>query len=59
MLETMTRADFEQLLAGPSGKYFIGRWDYYKVVIEIAQREQPVSVIELGPSQLPTSNMTC
>lgn len=51
MLQSMTRADFEQLLAGPSGKYFIGRWDYYKVVIEIAQREQPASVIELGPGQ--------
>ncbi len=48
-METMTYADYEALLNGPRSQYFRGRWEYYKVAIEIVQRINPASVLELGP----------
>ena len=52
-LSLMTYEDFERLLEGPRGKYYIGRWEYFKEVINIIEHENVHSVIELGPGLLP------
>ena len=49
----MTYQDYEELLNGPKGHYYIGRWEYFKEVIKIIQNEKFQSVIELGPGLLP------
>ena len=50
-MRTMDFADFEKLLQGPAGPYFVGRWEYYKVVADIVNRLNPASVLELGPGR--------
>jgi len=50
-MELMTYSDFENLLSGPMGPYYVGRWEYFKVVIDIISRLNPQSVLELGPGQ--------
>jgi len=48
----MTHDDFQQLLGHPKwGKYYIGRWEYFKHVIDFFHRLNPSSVLELGPGQ--------
>lgn len=50
-MDTITPEDFQNLLQGDLGKYYIGRWEYYKVVIDLVNRLQPAAVLELGPGQ--------
>jgi hypothetical protein len=50
-MNTITPEDFQNLLQGDLGKYYIGRWEYYKVVIDLVNRLQPTAVLELGPGQ--------
>ena len=50
-METIDFTDFQNLLHGPMGTYYTGRWDYFKVVIDIVNRLKPQSVLELGPGQ--------
>jgi hypothetical protein len=49
----MTYSDYEELLHGPRGDYYFGRWEYFKEVIQIIQKEDFKSVVELGPGLLP------
>ena len=50
-METITFKDFQNLLEGQMKKYYLGRWAYYKVVIDIVHKANPKSVLELGPGQ--------
>jgi hypothetical protein len=50
-MKTIDLTDFENLLNGPMGEYYNGRWEYIKVVIDIVNRQKPSSVLELGPGQ--------
>jgi hypothetical protein len=34
-MEKKSFSDFQTLLKGTLGQYYIGRWEYYKVVIDI------------------------
>lgn len=52
-LALMTYEDFEELLDGPRGQYYSGRWEYFKEVLKIIQNERFKNVIELGPGLLP------
>lgn len=52
-LSLMTYKDYEDLLKGPRGQYYIGRWEYFKEVLKIISNENVKSVIELGPGLLP------
>ncbi len=52
-LTLMTYDDYEKLLEGPRGKYYIGRWEYFKEVIKVIQNENFSSAIELGPALSP------
>jgi hypothetical protein len=52
-LPLMTYDDYEELLNGPKGHYYIGRWEYFKEVLKVIQNEKVKSVIELGPGLLP------
>ncbi|MCX7424636.1 MAG: methyltransferase domain-containing protein [Planctomycetia bacterium] len=46
----MTHDDFAELLEHPKwGRYYVGRWEYFKVAIDIFQRLNPSNVLELGP----------
>lgn len=45
----MNIEDFKELLDGPMGKYFIGRWEYFKEVINIIANLDIDSVLEVGP----------
>lgn len=47
----MTYEDYQKLLKGPLGKYYIGRWEYFKEVIGIIKNENIQSVLEIGPAQ--------
>lgn len=49
----MTYSDYEDLLHGPRGNYYLGRWEYFKEVIQIVQEEDFQSVVELGPGLFP------
>lgn len=53
ILNLMTFKDYEELLNGPRGQYYIGRWEYFKEVLKIIQNEEIKNVIELGPGLLP------
>jgi len=51
-LELMTKDDYQQLLKHPQlGSYYIGRWEYFKHVIDFVNYINPKSVLELGPGQ--------
>lgn len=52
-LTLMTYKDYEELLNGPRGQYYIGRWEYFKEVLKVIQNEKVKNVIELGPGLLP------
>jgi hypothetical protein len=52
-LDLMTYEDFKELLNGPGGRYYAGRWEYFKEVLGIIRDQKPKSVIELGPGLLP------
>jgi hypothetical protein len=52
-LSLMTFEDYEELLNGQRGQYYIGRWEYFKEVLKIIHNEKFKSVIELGPGLLP------
>ncbi len=49
----MTKEDFQKLLGGERGRYYEGRWEYFKEVIEIIKNENIESVLEIGPAQEP------
>jgi len=48
----ITKKDFDEV-ADKDMYYVAKRWDYYKYVIEMIERIQPDSVIELGAYKLP------
>jgi hypothetical protein len=50
-MKTMELEEFQNLLRGPMGEYYVGRWEYYQVVSDIVNRQNPTSVLELGPGQ--------
>ena len=50
-MKTMTISDYQALICGDLGDYYAGRWEYYNVVIDMIQRNNPSSVLELGPGQ--------
>lgn len=50
-MDTMDFDDYQNLLRGDHGDYYIGRWEYYKVVIDMIHRQNPKTVLELGPGQ--------
>lgn len=50
-MDTMELVDYQNLLLSSAGDYFVGRWDYYSVVIDIVKRHNPQSVLEIGPGQ--------
>lgn len=49
----MTYEDYQLLLKGDLGKYYEGRWEYFKEVIDIIKSEKVESVLEIGPAQEP------
>ena len=49
----MTYKDYQNLLKGKLGRYYKGRWEYFKKVIEIIKKEKIDSVLEIGPGQKP------
>lgn len=49
----MTHDDYLELLKGKMGKYYEGRWEYFKEVIRIIKNEDVESVLEIGPAQEP------
>jgi hypothetical protein len=51
MLKTMTKEDFDLLAKGSDRKYYNGRWNYYKAVIDLVKELNPMSVLEIGPSR--------
>ncbi|MBN1553686.1 MAG: hypothetical protein JXA11_02990 [Phycisphaerae bacterium] len=51
-LEPMTEDDFQRLLDHPKwGRYYDGRWEYYRHVVDFVRRIEPESVLEVGPGQ--------
>jgi hypothetical protein len=52
-IDIMTYEDYEELLKGPGSSYYIGRWEYFKEVIEIIKSHSIRSVLEVGPGLLP------
>lgn len=52
-LELMTHKDFEDLINGPYAEYYLGRWEYYKEVISIVEKDKPQNTVELGPGYMP------
>jgi hypothetical protein len=50
-MDTMTFDDYQALLNGTVGDYYAGRWEYFSVVIDMVQRHNPTSVLELGPGR--------
>jgi hypothetical protein len=50
-MEVMTKKDYQKLLKGPLGRYYKGRWEYFKEVIKIIKNEKIDSVLEIGPAQ--------
>ena len=53
MLDLMTYADYNMLLAGETGAYYSGRWAYFKEVIALIQPFFLNTVLEIGPGYLP------
>ena len=49
----MTYSDYEELLKGPRGHYYIGRWEYFSKVIDIVKSLYINSVLEIGPGFIP------
>lgn len=52
-IDIMTYKDYQDLLKGPGSNYYIGRWEYFKEVIEIIKGQNIRSVLEIGPGLLP------
>ena len=53
MISTISYNDFKELLDSPHREYYLGRWEYYKEVINIIQQTEIEKVLELGPGFLP------
>lgn len=53
MIEPISNDDYRKLLGSSHKEYYIGRWEYYKEVINIIKRLEIETVIELGPGFLP------
>ena len=53
MLDLMNYKDFQSLLHGPRGHYYVGRWEYFKEVIKIIKNIKVNKVLELGPGFIP------
>jgi hypothetical protein len=53
MLELMTHKDYELLVSGEFKGYYLGRWEYFKKVIEIIEQLSVEKVLEIGPGHLP------
>jgi len=49
----MSEDDYQKLLGSELGKYYAGRWEYFKEVIDIIKHEEIKSVLEIGPAQHP------
>lgn len=49
----MTYEDYRLLLKGDLGRYYEGRWEYFKEVLDIIKSEKVESVLEIGPAQEP------
>lgn len=49
----MSYKDFETLLNGEFGSYYVGRWMYYEAVLNIIKDISFQSVVELGPGRIP------
>lgn len=45
--------DYQMMLGGSHAEYYIGRWEYYKKVIDLIRRLEVSNVLELGPGFLP------
>jgi hypothetical protein len=52
-MNLMTRDDFDVLLEGPHRNYYLGRWEYFSVVLEIIQKLDVASILEMGPGWMP------
>ena len=50
-LQPITYQDFVE--AEKKDPYFKGRWTYFSIVVDLVQKIQPESVLELGPYRLP------
>lgn len=50
-VQAITHQDF--LEAEKRDPYFKGRWAYFSIVVDLVQKIQPESVLELGPWRLP------
>ncbi len=53
MTDLMTYEDYKKLLESPMGEYYLGRWDYFKEVINIIKKLDVKSILEIGPGLLP------
>jgi hypothetical protein len=49
----MSHEEYKSLLKGSHADYYLGRWDYYREVVEIAKRENVKNTVELGPGYMP------
>ncbi|OQB20381.1 MAG: hypothetical protein BWY11_02451 [Firmicutes bacterium ADurb.Bin182] len=50
-MEFINEIDFQELLGGPLGKYYEGRWAYFSEVVNIVRETEGIdSVLEIGPS---------
>ena len=52
-MQLVSRNDFDGLIEGPHGNYYVGRWEYFSVVLEIIREIGPERVLELGPGWMP------
>lgn len=48
-MNTMTIEDYNELVAGPKGSWYDGRWSYYEPVINLVNEISFNSAIEIGP----------
>lgn len=53
MKKLISYNDYKLLLESPHREYYIGRWEYYKEVIRIIEKQEIKTVLELGPGFLP------
>jgi hypothetical protein len=51
-METLTYREYQQLLTGPMGDWYNGRWSYYGPVTELINSLEFSSALELGPGRI-------